>query len=111
MSRLVIVVPLRPGLRGRVRDLLAEGPPFDLESTAFDRHEVFLSDAEAIFVFESEGDGGALNLPGEDPALWQAAERWKDVMADRPRVAATAFAWARSSGGAESGEWTETWGE
>jgi hypothetical protein len=111
VSRLVIVVPLKPGMRGRVRELLAEGPPFDLAATAFDRHEVFLSDAEAIFLFESEGDTGALNLPAEDPALWEAAGRWEELMAGRPRVAATAFAWVRPAGGGRGGEWTETWGE
>ena len=34
-------------------DFLAEGPPYDLAKADIDRHEVFLTDDEAIFVFST----------------------------------------------------------
>ena len=95
MSRLVVVAPLRPGSRRQVEELLAEGPPFDLEATRFDSHLVFLTDEEAVFVFEGAGDAPTLHLQAEDPALLLAAEAWREHLAGRPRRASTAFSWSR----------------
>ena len=49
MSRLVVVVPLKEGARARARELLEAGPPFELNDTAFDRHDVFLTEREVVF--------------------------------------------------------------
>lgn len=95
MSNLVVVVPLKEGAHERARALLAEGPPFDLERTGFDRHEVFLTDREVVFVFEAPGSSATLKLPGEDPSLWRVAAAWQPLMAGRPRKAETAYSWAR----------------
>jgi hypothetical protein len=95
MSRLVLVVPLKDGAREEARSLLAQGPPFDLEATDFDRHEVFLTECEVVFVFESRGSPATLRLPGEDPRVWKAAAAWQEVMAERPRKAETVYAWRR----------------
>jgi hypothetical protein len=95
MSRLVLVVPLKEGAYERARSLLAEGPPFELERTEFDRHEVFLTEREVVFVFESQGPTATLRLPGEDLSLWKAAARWQQLMAEKPRKAETAYAWTR----------------
>ena len=46
-----IVVPLRPGSRTEVEALLRNGPPFDPSRLGLVRHEVFVSEDEAIFVF------------------------------------------------------------
>ena len=97
MSRLVVVASLKEGKRERARELLEQGPPFDLEATGFDRHAVHLTDREVIFVFEGPGAGG-LRLPGEDPDLWQAAAAWRECLAGGPRVARTAFFWQRIEG-------------
>lgn len=90
------MVPLAEGARPRAEELLRHGPPFDLEETAFDHHRVFLTDREAVFLFEGEGPAHALELPAEDPALWRAAEAWRECMAERPRIATTAFSWVRT---------------
>lgn len=95
MSNLVVVVPLKEGTHERAGALLAEGPPFDLERTGFDRHEVFLTDREVVFVFEAPGSPATLKLPGEDPSLWRVAAAWQPLMAGRPRKAETAYSWAR----------------
>ncbi|MGH2500731.1 MAG: hypothetical protein ACRDF0_11670 [Candidatus Limnocylindria bacterium] len=97
MSRLVAVLPLKPGARGRAEALLREGPPFDLEQTQFDRHQVFLTDREVVFVFEGEGPSDTVRQPAEDPALWKASEGWQACLSDPPRVAVTAYSWERST--------------
>jgi hypothetical protein len=96
MTHLVVVAPLKPGMAGRARELVAAGPPFDLESTAFVRHAIHLTEREAVFVFEAEGESGALELAGEDPAIWEAAAAWEECFAERPRVARAAFVWERA---------------
>jgi len=96
VSRLVVIVPLKPGTRERVDELLREGPPFDVEKTQFDRHHVLVTDREVVFVFEAEEQSHTLQLSGEDPAVWRAAEAWQECMAERPRVASTAYSWMRT---------------
>jgi hypothetical protein len=53
MNRLVVAVPLREGGYEAARRLLERGPPIDLEATRFDRHEVYLTRHEVVFVFET----------------------------------------------------------
>ena len=97
MSSLVVVVPLKPGMLERARELLAKGPPFDLAETGFDRHTVHVSNQEIVFVFEGEGRESTLTLPGEDPAIWRAAGAWQECLAGSPRIARKAFSWQRPS--------------
>lgn len=92
-----MVVPLKKGVRDRAAELLRQGPPFDLEKTQFDRHHVFITDREVVFLFEADAPGRTLQLPGEDPALWKAAAAWRECMSGRPRIGATAFTWVRTS--------------
>jgi hypothetical protein len=95
MTRLVVVVPLREDAYDEARRLLERGPPIELEATSFDRHEVYLTRREVVFVFETPRAAAALELPGEDPELWRVAAEWRKVMAGRPRTARTVYAWSR----------------
>jgi len=94
MDQLVIVVPLKPGARAEAQKLIDQGPPFDLGETDFTRHEVHLTDREAVFVFESP-TSPTLSLSGEDPALHRLADAWAALMDGKPRKAETVFAWTR----------------
>ena len=67
MSRLVVVVPLKPGARERAKELLRAGPSHTLQ------------------------------LTGEDPAVWRAAGAWQECLAEHPRLASTAFSWTRTA--------------
>ena len=98
MPRLVVVVPLAEGAQEKARELLAQGPPVDLDETQFIRHEVFLSPHEVVFVFEAGDDEPAtLSVRAADPSVWKAAAAWRPLMAGRPRTAETAFTWERES--------------
>jgi hypothetical protein len=94
MSRLVVVAPLKPGGEARARELLAEGPPFDLEGTKFDSHEVFMTSQEVVFVFEG---GETLNFDAGDPVITHAAQAWAECLDGRPRIARSVFSWSRDS--------------
>jgi hypothetical protein len=94
MSRLVVVAPLKPGAEARARELLDEGPPFDLEGSAFNAHEIFVTPQEVVFVFEGNE---TLSLVVGDPAIMRAAKAWADCLDGRPRIARSAFSWKRDS--------------
>lgn len=95
--RLALVVPLRPGADEAVRALLADGPPFDPESIPeLDRHEVFLTPDEVVFVFESDRGSDTLAALLARPDFWQAAGSWEQHVAGPPRLAESAYAWVRA---------------
>jgi hypothetical protein len=98
MSRLVVIASLKEGKSDRARELLERGPPFDLDTSRFNRHGVHVTDREVVFVFEGPDSSRALTLPAEDAGIWQAAEAWQECLEGRPRVARTAFFWERVEG-------------
>ncbi len=93
--RLAVVVPLKEGVQDAVRMLLEAGPPFDPEQTALDRHAVFLTPQEAVFVFESRLGSKALEPLLEEPALWKIAGSWREHIAGPPRLAEDLYSWTR----------------
>jgi hypothetical protein len=98
--RTVFVVPLRDGSQDAVRDLVAAGPPFDPEEApGLDRHEVFLTANEAVFLFDSPLGAAALEALLTEPELWRAANAWREHLAGPPRIAENVYAWERPAAG------------
>jgi hypothetical protein len=95
LNRVVVVLPLKEGTHDRAAVVLEHGPPFDPERAGLDRHQVFLTDREAIFVFEAEA-ADAVDRLVKDTTLWGAAATWKELVAGPPRVADEAFSWLRA---------------
>lgn len=98
--RTVIVLPLAEGAYEGARTLVAGGPPFDPAETALDRHEVFLTQNEVVFVFESKLGLDALEPLLADPALWLSASAWHELVAGPPRIGEDAYVWSRSEASA-----------
>jgi hypothetical protein len=93
--RAVVVLPLREGAAGRARALAAAGPPFDPDESALTRHELFVTESEAVFVFEALSAAALESLLGRLD-VWAAAAAWRDLVAGSPRLATIAYAWERS---------------
>lgn len=102
-GRVLVVVPLKPGVRDRVRELLATGPPFDPEAAGLERHQVFLTDQEAVFLFEAP-DQAILDRLAKSPRVRWAAVAWREYLGGRMRLAEVAYSWARDrrSGGGDT---------
>jgi len=94
-SRALLVVPLVEGAQQRAAALLRNGPPFDPVEIGLGRHHVFLTESEAVFLFESESPDAADRLLSSS-RLWSAAAAWKDLVAGPPRLADNAFSWVRA---------------
>ncbi len=93
--RLAIVLPIREESRAAVLELVAGGPPFDPDALGLDRHEVYLTASEVVFIFESKLGADALEPLLSDPGLWQSAAAWHEHLAGPPHVAEDVFSWTR----------------
>lgn len=94
-KRLLVVAPLRPGSREQVRALLQKGPPFDPDAVSLAQHEVFLTDREALFLFEVNGGPADVGRLLGKPSVWKATTAWSKHLVGPPRVAEVVYAWRR----------------
>jgi hypothetical protein len=91
-ERVVVVAHIREGMGDRVRALIADGPPFDLEASGLVHHQVLLTDDSAVFVFEGQITEVMKRLI-QEPELWREALRWEACLGGRPQLAEPAFSW------------------
>lgn len=92
-TALNVVVPLRPGAAAKARELLEAGPPFDPEELGLTEHWVAVTEKEVVFSFSGHGVHSLVQLGVRDPSLWRAGLAWRALIAGKPRVADTVFAW------------------
>jgi hypothetical protein len=91
-GQVLVIVPLREGSFEQARSLIEQGPPFDPESVGLKRHHVFVTEHEAVFVFDTTDVSDAVSRLA-DPVLWTAAEAWRSCLDGEPRVAEHIYAW------------------
>ena len=96
-ARVAVVVPIRRGTAGLARQLIEEGPPFEVEELGLERHHVFVSEREAVFFFEGESAAAAVDALARSPGVLKSAVRWRRILAGRPRLAQERFGWTRTS--------------
>ena len=92
----VVVLPLQPGTATRARELVAEGPPFDLSDVDVDRHEVFVTEHEVVFLFEGRRAREAVERLLRRPSVLREAVRWRECAAGRPRLGVETYGWQRA---------------
>lgn len=97
-ERVTLIVPLKKNRLDQARELIAAGPPFDPETNGLVRHDVFLTDQEAIFVFEGDNAGETVQRLVRDPAAWRAALQWRPLLAGAPRLAQPTYSWRSTPG-------------
>ena len=96
LRRMTVVLPIKPASHAAVHALLEGGPPFDPEQLeGLDRHEVFLTPQEVIFLFDSNFGLDEFAKLIADPGLWQSAAAWREHIAGPPRIAEDVYSWAR----------------
>jgi hypothetical protein len=105
MNRLAVIAKLRPEAVARAEELIEQGPPFDPTGVGFERHSVFLTGDQAVFVFEGGGLDKLMRSMVKDPSTVGAFRKWEDLIEGMPRIAREAYHWERETG------WDETWGE
>lgn len=88
-----VVVPLAEGHAEVAREFLSEGPPFDPARVGIAHHQVFVTEHEVVFVFETAaGLRGFQELLGEQD-FWDVVSSWERCADGEPRVTAAAYEW------------------
>jgi hypothetical protein len=98
VGRLAIIARLKSGSEERAAELIARGAPFELEESGFERHTVFLSATEVIFVFEGPEVESRLDEVVGDPfqsMVSEAFDHWRPLLEAPPRVARERYFWER----------------
>jgi hypothetical protein len=101
VDRFVLAARLKPEGRQRAEALLAEHSVFGAEEleAAFDRHAIFLSEAEVIFLFEGKRAHETVRALFNDPAQSTLIGHWFPLFDGPLHRAAEAYFWERRADG------------
>jgi hypothetical protein len=98
LERIAIIARLTPGTESRAAELISAGPPFDPEGSGFERHSVYLSATEVVFVFEAHEVEWLVDALADEPFHWaldEAIDKWRPLIDGPPRIAREVFSWER----------------
>ncbi|SRR6266508_1907995 len=101
MERVAVVGNLKPGAEARAEALIKEGPPFNPEENGFERHAVFLSGDQIVFVFEGGRLDQLLHSVVAAPDVAAKLRAWEPLLEGVPSIAHSAYFWQRGNGYAE----------
>lgn len=99
MERLALIARLKPGSVPRAKELIAKGPPFDVQASGLVRHSIFLSATEVVFVFEAPEVEWLVDALIHEPFQWElheALDEWRPLVEAEPRMAREEFLWERN---------------
>jgi hypothetical protein len=96
IAQIAVVLPLKPDALATARTLVSQGPPFDPADTSLARHEVFLTDHEAIFVFTGTDACESIRQIMRDTTIWPVAQQWAACLDGKPRLAEPGYNWPGS---------------
>jgi hypothetical protein len=96
VTRVVVRVPVDPQHVEHVRELVRRGPPYDLSYVpGLERHEVYVTAGDAIFLFEGSDPGLAVERVMRDARVWSALESWDEYVTGSPSVVEPDYTWSR----------------
>jgi hypothetical protein len=98
MEHLALIARLKPGTERQAEELIAKGPPFDPKEVGFERHSVYLSATEVVFVFEAHEVEWLVDALVAEPFQWMVTEafsKWNTLVEGHPRIAREKFFWER----------------
>lgn len=96
MDKVALIARLKRGAEPRAAELIRGGPPFDPATVGFERHTVYLSATEVMFVFEGREVAWVIDKLVGDPFQWvltDALEEWKKIVEGSPRIARALYTW------------------
>jgi len=99
MHQIAVIARLRDGTEPRAAELIQKGPPFDLGAAGFERHSIFLSASEVVFIFEADEVEWLVDKLVDEPFAWDlndAFAEWRPLLEGPPRLARPQFVWERA---------------
>jgi len=95
MRRFAMIVPLKRGSGDEVRRILADSASDALGDTSLERHFVFQSSDELVFLFEGAHADRIAKALIEKSALLGQESRLRQHLDGSPRVLEEVFSWER----------------
>jgi hypothetical protein len=95
MNRLVIVAKLKEGSQEAAEELIRRGPPFEPGELGFERHSVYVSPHDVVFLFEAPDVEWIVDDIVDDPVLSTALVPWRALIDGPPRLAHERYHWSR----------------
>jgi hypothetical protein len=92
-ERVAVVAGLKEGAREEAMQLIAAGPPFDPAAHGFERHAVYLSASEVVFLFEGASAGRRLAGLVDDMETSAFFGAWAPLLEGTPRLAHEFYFW------------------
>ena len=92
-DRVVLVAPLRSGARDQATELIAAGPPFEPGALGFERHAVYLSSEEVVFLFEGRSAARQLADMIDEMVTSASFTAWTRLLKGTPRIAHEHYYW------------------
>ena len=92
-NRVVVVARLRRGVRDQAMKLIADGPPFEPGTLGFERHAVYLSSEEVVFLFEGPSAARRLAATIDDMVSSASFSAWAGLLKGTPRIAHEQYFW------------------
>jgi hypothetical protein len=86
-------LPVKPGAAPEAAELIAAGPPFDPDEAGFDRHTVYLSERDVVFVFEGPGAEYGVQDLLDDPVRSAALSFWAPLLEGTPKLGHEVYHW------------------
>ena len=96
MQRVAVVAKLKPNSGDRARELIEHGPPFDPARLDLERHVVYVSDEQVVFVFEGARVNTIARMVAEAGNAAAALADWERILDGIPQVTREAYSWERT---------------
>src|SRR5665647_2213983 len=93
MQSMIVVARLKPGAEAEARELIEQGPPYDMAASGLTHHSVFLSADEVIFLFEGPDAERVVHGMVNDPVASAQFATWAHLIEGTPFFVRREFDW------------------
>lgn len=96
VERLAVIAKLKEGAAEQAATLVRRGPPFDPGESGFERHAVYLSGDQVIFLFEGDAADRSVQEILANGTRSAALGAWGSLLDQVPQLAVEGYYWKRT---------------
>jgi hypothetical protein len=96
VERLAVIAKLKEGAADEAAVLVRRGPPFDPGESGFDRHAVYLSGDQVIFLFEGDAADRSVQEILANGSRSAVLAAWGPLLDQVPQLAVEGYYWKRT---------------
>ena len=96
VERLAVIAKLKEGAAEQAAILVRRGPPFDPGENGFERHAVYLTGDQVIFLFEGDAADRSVQEILTNGSRSAALGAWGTLLDQVPQLAVEGYYWKRT---------------